>query len=373
MVQGCDQEGRMSSIRLMKPYLSFEEVEKEFREVFETGLFTRGQFIQQFRDQLAEFAGVKHVFPTTSATTALWTCLRALHTGPGDEVVVSDFSFPATANVVEDLGATPVFADVDLDTFNMLPEDLEKKITARTKAVIFVDALGNPTGLTQIKAICEKHGIPLVEDAACAIGSSEHGKRCGGIADMTCYSFHPRKLISTGEGGAITTNNKAWAEWFEVKLFHGAKGMKGMALDFVDYGFNFRLPELQAIMGSKQLAKIEPIIDARNQIRNEYIERLKPLGFVAQKIGVHVRYNVQSMVFKVPSGCDRNTLIARLKEMGVESTIGTYSMSSGTYFARKYGKQQPNSSWLENNTITLPCFEGVNVGEVAQAIESALR
>ncbi len=362
----------MSSIRLMKSYISFEEVEKEFREVFETGMFTRGTHIQHFREQLSQFADVKHVFPTTSATTALWTCLRALEIGPGDEVVVSDFSFPATANVVEDLGATPVFADVDLDTFNMLPSELEKKISPKTKAVIFVDALGNPTGLTKIKEICEKHGIPLVEDAACAIGSAEHGKRCGGIADMTCYSFHPRKLISTGEGGAITTNNDAWADWFEVKLFHGAKGMKGVALDFVDYGFNFRLPELQAIMGSKQLTKIDSIIDERNRIRNLYIELLEPLGFVAQKTGPGVRYNVQSMVFKVPTGCNRNSLIMRLKELGVETTIGTYSMSSGTYFAKKYDDTQPNSTWLENNTITLPCFEGVEVTLVVTAIEKAL-
>lgn len=362
----------MNQIRLMKSYISFEDVEAEFRQVFETGIFTRGPFIQQFKDKLCEFSGARYAFPATSATTALWTCMRVLNLGPGDEVIVSDFSFPATANVVEDLGATPVFADVDIKTFNMLPEALEAAISSKTKAVVFVDALGNPTGISKIKAICEKHDLPLIEDAACAIGSSENGLRCGSIADMTCYSFHPRKLISTGEGGAITTNREDWAEWLEVKLFHGAKGMKGVALDFVDYGFNFRLPELQAIMGMKQLDKIEEIIRHRNEIRDQYIKALEPLGFTPQQVGENVVYNVQSMVFTVPAGLNRDALIAKLKELGVETTIGTYAMSSGTYFERKYDNVQPNSNWLQNNTITLPCYEQVDVAAVCTAIAKSV-
>lgn len=363
----------MNNIRLAKPYITFDEVEKEFRDVFESGIFTRGQQVEAFRQQIAEYTGAKHAFLMTSATTALWTCLKLLEIGTGDEVIVSDFSFPASANVVEDLGAIPVFADVDLSTFNMLPSELEKKISARTKAVIFVDALGNPTGITEIKAVCQKYGIPLIEDAACAIGSSEHGCRCGAIADLTCYSFHPRKLISTGEGGAITTDRDDWAQWLEVKLFHGAKGMKGMALDFVDFGYNFRLPELQAIMGRRQLAKIEQIIDERNSIRDTYIAQLAPLGFVQQKVGKGVRYNVQSLVFKTPEGCDRDALILGLRKEGVESTIGTYALSSGSYYKHKYANPQKNSTKLEQTTITLPCFASVDVARVASSIASSLR
>lgn len=360
----------MSDIRLMKPYITFEEVEAEFRAVFESGIFTRGENVEAFRRQIAEYTGAKHAFLMTSATTALWTCLKLLGVGVGDEVIVSDFSFPASANVVEDLGATPVFADVDINTFNMLSSELEKKITPHTKAVIFVDALGNPTGVTEVKEICEEHHIPLIEDAACAIGSSENGRRCGSIADLTCYSFHPRKLISTGEGGAITTDRDDWAKWLEIKLFHGADGMKGMALDFVDFGYNFRLPELQAIMGRKQLAKIEDILDERNRIRAAYIARLEPLGFVPQKIGKSVRYNVQSLVFKVPIGCDRDELIRELRKEGVEATIGTYALSAGSYYARKYANPQRNSSVLEQTTITLPCFDGVDVNRVASILEA---
>lgn len=363
----------MTSVRLMKPYITFEEVEADFRGVFDSGTFTRGQHVEAFRTELAAFTGARHVHMATSATTALWVCLKLLNIGPGDEVVVSDFSFPATANVVEDVGATPVFADVSLETYNVLPETLEKLITSRTKAVIFVDALGNPSGLHAIAALCRSKGIPLIEDAACAIGSSEAGKRCGGIADLTCLSFHPRKLISTGEGGAITTNNDEWSEWLDVKLAHGARGVKGPGLDFIDYGYNFRLPELQAVMGRKQLARLDAIVDERIQIRDQYRARLEPLDFKPQAVGADVRYNVQSLVFAVPEGCMRDALIAALKQRGIESTLGTYALSSTTYYTQRYGVNNPNARWLEANTITLPCFSDVDVALVCDAIQDIVR
>ncbi|WP_210321398.1 DegT/DnrJ/EryC1/StrS family aminotransferase [Devosia beringensis] len=362
----------MNTVRLMKPHITFNEVEEDFREVFDSGMFTRGAQCEAFRDELSNYTGAQHTHLATSATTALWVSLKMLGIQAGDDVVVSDFSFPATANVVEDLGARPIFADVSLDTFNMTPDSLRAAITPNTKAVIFVDALGNPTGLTEIQQICRSLGIPLIEDAACAIGSSEGNVRCGAIADVTCFSFHPRKLLCTGEGGAITTNRDDWADWLRIKLAHGASGIKGVALDFVDYGYNFRLPELQSIMGRKQLAKLDEIIDDRNRIRDRYIEDLAPLGFHIQRLGQNVHHNVQSLVFKVPDGCDRNGLIAGLKARGVESTIGTYAMSHGTYFLRKYNTPQPNSGWLESNTITLPCFEGLEVSQVTQAIAAVL-
>jgi perosamine synthetase len=363
----------MEPIRLMKPDISFEDVQADFRQVFESGIFTRGENVEAFRREIVAYTGAKHAFLTTSATTALWVCLKLLGIKPGDEVAVADFSFPATANVVEDLGATPIFVDVSLETFNILPEDLERKINERTKAVIFVDALGNPTGVSEIKALCEKHQIPLIEDAACAMGSSENGRRCGSIADLTCFSFHPRKLISTGEGGAITTNRDDWAQWLEVKLFHGAKGMKGKALDFVDFGYNFRLPELQAIMGRKQLARIEQVVDERNRIKSEYVKQLSPLGFIPQHIGESVRHNVQSLVFRVPDSCERNRLIELLKEKNIETTIGTYSLSATTYYAERYKDVQPNSAHLNYSAITLPCYLGVDVQCVTAAIKSVMK
>lgn len=361
----------MTQIRLMKPYISFDDVEAEFRDVFDTGIFTRGQHVEAFRSELATYTGARHAFLTTSATASLWVCLKLLGVTVGDEVIVSDFSFPASANVIEDLGARPVFADVCPETFNMRADVLRSLISPRTKAVIFVDALGNPSGITEIKAICTAHGIPLIEDAACAIGSSEHGVRCGAIADLTCFSFHPRKLISTGEGGAITTDSDEWAEWLTKKLAHGAHGMKGVALDFVDYGYNFRMSELQAVMGRKQLAKIDEIVAERNVVRQQYVEQLSQLGFTVQKIAQGVQHNVQSMVFRVPQGCNRDQLIAALRGT-VETTIGTYALSSGTYFLQKYQSPSPVAAELESSTITFPCFDGLDVEAVVSAVRNVL-
>lgn len=369
MVSQCNKG--FPVIKLIKPYISFDEVESEFRDIFESGWFTRGKHVAAFAEQIREYTGSRYAFLTTSATTALWMCLRLLDIGPGDEVIVSDFSFPATANVVEDVGAKPVFADVSLETFNMLPEDLEKKITERTRAVIFVDALGNPSGIHAIKEICSKHGLPLIEDAACAIGSSELGIRCGAIADLSCFSFHPRKLLTTGEGGAITTGNEAWARKLTLKLAHGAEITDGK-FDFVDYGYNFRISELQAVMGIKQLEKLDDIVASRNSVRDAFRIRLEPLGFRAQSANAGVVHNNQSLVFRVPAGVDRDILIAKLKEKGIESTLGTYCLSGTSYYRDKYRDVQPNAMCLQETTITLPCFDGIDIPAVCRAIDSIL-
>jgi len=355
-------------IKLIKPYISFDEVEVEFREIFDTGCFTRGKYVAAFAEKIKGYTGARHAFLTTSATTALWMCMRLLEIGEGDEVVVSDFSFPATANIVEDVGARPVFADVSMDTFNMLPEELERKITAKTKAVIFVDALGNPSGIHTIKSICQKRNIPLIEDAACAIGSSEHGVRCGSIADLTCFSFHPRKLLTTGEGGAITTNNNAWAEKLAIKLSHGAV-LQNDKFDFVDYGYNFRLPELQAVMGIKQLEKLDNIVRDRNLIRDDYKKELEVLGFRSQQVNDDAIHNVQSLVFRVPQKHDRDTLINNLKNQNVESTLGTYCLSGLKYYRGKYGNSCRNAFTLQEQTITLPCYVGIDSYKVVKSIE----
>lgn len=354
--------------RLIKPYISFADIEADVRDILDSGILTKGKYVERFRESIKGYTGAKHAFLTTSATTALWISLKAVGIKAGDEVIVSDFSFPASANVVEDLGAIPVFADVDLQTFNMLPSELEKKITPRTKAVMFVDALGNPSGLLAIKDICKKHDLVLIEDAACSFGSKINGIPCGNIADITCFSFHPRKLLTTGEGGAITTNSEKYARFFAVKLNHGAV-VNGQKLDFSDYGYNFRLPEIQAAMGIKQVEKIDSIIESRQRIKAEYVKQLSPLGFTVQACDDNVVHNVQSVVFRVPHGLRRDGLIDHLKKDRIESTLGTYCLSNTTYYRNKYGQVQPNAAFLEQNTITLPCFKDIDVEYVCRSIK----
>jgi perosamine synthetase len=356
-------------IRLVKPYITYKDIEEDFKQIFKSGIFTKGEYVKSFKEEMIRYVGSKYCFFTTSATTALTMALKTVDVGMGDEVIISDFSFPATVNVVEDLGAIPIFADVDLDTYNMKTEELEKKITSKTKAVIFVDALGNPSGLLEIKEICEGYKIPLIQDSACAIGSSINGIKVGNIADLTCFSFHPRKMVTTGEGGAIVTNNENYAQFLEVKLNHGAVLDNGK-LDFVTYGYNYRLPELQAAMGIAQLKKLDAVIKSRNKIKKEYELELTPLGFIPQSIDVNVVHNIQSIVFLVPTSINRDELIKFLYTHNIESTLGTYCLSNTTFYKRKYHNVQKNSVFLEENTITLPCYEGIPVKVVCNVIKN---
>lgn len=357
-------------IRLIKPYISYEEVESEFKEIFASGIFTRGEYSSRLPEKICSYTGASYAFNATSATTALQAALAVLGIGAGDEVIVADFSFPASANVVEVVGATPVFADVSLDTYNMLPDALENNITSKTKAVIFVCALGNPEGLTEIANICKQHNIPLINDAACAIGSSEHGRMVGNIADIECFSFHPRKLLTAGEGGAITTNNPEYAKKLSVLLAHGAAPGEDGMLDFILPGYNYRLPELQCAMLLRQIEKLDAIVKNRQEIQQAYQEKLMPFGYKAQQHSHNTVHNMQSIVFSKPDSVDRNQLIQYLKQQDIESTIGTYCLSGGSYFRNKYSNVQKNAYWLQRNTITLPCYDGIDTDFIASAVKA---
>ena len=357
-------------IKLIKPYISFTEVSAELEEIFDSGQLTKGQHVAKFVKSLTDYTGCSYAVPMTSATTALTMCLKVLGIKKGDKVAVSDFSFPATANVVEDVEAIPVFIDVDKDTCNMSVDDFCSKLDDKVKAVIFVDALGNPSGLDKIKAVCEEFGIPLIEDAACAIGSSVNGVKVGNIADLTCFSFHPRKLLTTGEGGAILTNNAEYAAWLDIKANHGASGLRGKVFDFIDFGYNYRMSEIQALMGWKQVDKLDAITRRRNLIADQYAEVLEPLGMKRQQVADGVYHNIQSLIFTVPESVKRDELIDHLAEHNIESTLGTYCLSGTTYYSKKYDAVQPNAQWLENNTITLPCYDGVDVKKVTMVIKS---
>lgn len=360
----------MDKLSIIRPSLELDEILDDFKYIIDTGIFTSGKYVEDFKNLLIDITMAKYSHPCSSATTALWIALKLLKIQKGDEVLISDFSFPATANVVEDLGAKPVFVDVKLDTFNMDPDNLEKRLSKKTKAVIFVDALGNPSGISDIKKICRKYEIPLIEDAACALGSSENGIFCGNIADITCFSFHPRKIICAGEGGAILTNNSVWNSELETKLAHGARRTKDGSLDFVNFGYNFRMSELQAALANVQLRKLDSIIQTRQAVYQQYCKSLIPLGFLPQKIYDMVHYNTQSACFIVPSEFGRDELIEGLRSQNIDCSIGTYSLSATTYYMQKYNDIQQNANFLAKNTVTLPCFDGVDVERVVNFIKN---
>ena len=355
-------------IRLIKPYIKYEDVEEEFRGIFESGIFTGGKYREIFIEKLCGYTGAGHAFPATSATTALAACLSVIGVGRGDEVIVSDFSFPATANVIEACGAEPVFADVSPGTYNMAPSGLAQKFTQKTKAVIFVCAFGNPDGIDNIYTACKQKKVPLIVDAACALGSKSGGVPVGAIGDLTCFSFHPRKLLTSGEGGAVTTDNEEYADKLRVKLSHGGDKIDGKT-EFVTFGYNYRLPELQCVMLIKQLGYLEDIVRRRIAQQERYKEILEPMGFIAQKHGEDVLHNMQSVVFTVPERIDRDGLIDELRLRDIETTIGTYSLSACSYYLKKYNHVQEKALWLEQNTITMPCHDEVDMDFMEEALK----
>ncbi|MBU2704616.1 DegT/DnrJ/EryC1/StrS family aminotransferase [Zooshikella marina] len=358
----------MSTIKLIKPYINYEEISADLKKIFLSGQLTKGENVNFFKKSLSDYTGAKFTHLTTSATTALSISLKALNIKEGDHIAVADFSFPATVNVIEDIGAIPVFIDVCIETYNMSVSHLRKSLNEYDiKAVIFVDTFGNPSGLDKIVSICKEYSVKLIEDAACGIGSSLNNQKIGNIADITCFSFHPRKLLTTGEGGAIQTNCEELDKWFEIKLNHGAVSMIEDIPEFVDFGFNFRMSEIQALLGWKQLLKLDEIIKERNYIHKNLTEKI-PLK--SQKILDNVLHNKQSLVYTVESKVIRDNLIKFLKEKQIESTIGTYCLSGTKYYKEKYNAKCENSTYLQAHTITLPCYKAIDIDLVSSEINS---
>ncbi|GMA90000.1 hypothetical protein GCM10025869_05290 [Homoserinibacter gongjuensis] len=259
-------------MRLNVPLLGSEEAEA-VADVLATGYLTQGAKAAEFERLVSELVGVPHGFATSSATTGLHLALVALGVGPGDEVVIPDFSFPATANVIVQQGATPVFCDIRLDDFGLDAAALDAAIGPRTKAIMPVHAFGLVADMGPIMEIARRRGVPVVEDAACALGAIYHGRQAGSLGDAGVFSFHPRKVITTAEGGMVTTSSDQLAERLRILRSHGAvRGEHYMS--FVDAGFNYRLSDIHAAIGVVQMRKLDAILSGRRALADEYAERL---------------------------------------------------------------------------------------------------
>ncbi|HKQ48199.1 MAG TPA: DegT/DnrJ/EryC1/StrS family aminotransferase [Phycisphaerae bacterium] len=269
------------NIPVAKP--SFDDAEERLViESLRSGWVTQGPRVAEFERLVAEFVGAKEAVAVTSATTALFLALRVLDIGPGDEVIVPSLSFIATANSVVHAGATPVFVDVDPKTYNIDPDLIEPAITPRTRAIMPVDQLGMPADMDRINEIARRRKLRVIEDAACAIGSRYKGRPVGGDGDLVCFSFHPRKVIVTGEGGMITTNDKKLADHLRLLRHQGmsVSDLERHAADRViietypEVGYNFRMCDIQASLGIAQMAKLNAFLEKRQAIARVYDREL---------------------------------------------------------------------------------------------------
>jgi perosamine synthetase len=262
-------------IQVSKPSLGREELNNAIEAVKSSWISSKGKFITEFEEKFAEYCGVKYGIATANGTVALHLALVALNIGKGDEIIVPDLTFIATANVVTYCNAKSVFIDSHPDYWCIDPKKIEEKITTKTKAIIPVHLYGHPCDMDEIMKITKKYGLYVVEDAAEAHGAKYKGKKIGSFGDISCFSFYGNKIITTGEGGMCLTNNQELAERMKILRDHGMNPDKRYWYDIV--GFNYRMTNVQAAIGIAQLKKIDEFIKRKRQIARKYSKELKDL------------------------------------------------------------------------------------------------
>lgn len=367
-------------IRLTRPSIDEEDIEA-VAKVLRSGYLVQGARVAAFEAAVAARLGSAHAVAVSSGTAALHLALLALGVGPGDRVAVPAYSWIATANVVELIGATTVFVDVHPGTFDMDAAALAAVLDSgggSVRAVMPVHAFGQPADLRAILPLCEARGIPVVEDAACALGAELDGRLAGTFGRLGCFSFHPRKAITTGEGGLIVTEDPGLARALRILRNHGIDPDRPG--EFVRFAFNYRLTEVAAAMGLVQLAKLDRILGARREAAARYGPLLAGVPVVRPVLRDGAAHAYQSYVVRIPdaSAAERDRIVARLREGGVEATIGTSHMPMAACFRERYGYEQgdfPGADRAFAETITLPLYEGITPEDqetVARVLAAAL-
>ena len=358
-----------------------------------SGWLVQGPKVREFEEKWSSFTGAKYSIAVTSCTTALHLSLAALGLKPGDEVIVPAFTWIATANVVEHLGGTVVFCDIDLNTFNMDVEQLATKITAKTKAVIPVHLFGLAADMNPVNQLAEQHGLWVVEDAACGFGSRYHGQHVGTLGDTGCFSFHPRKAITTGEGGMITTNDSGLAEKLRRLRDHGAAmsdlqrhlGPRPYLLaDHPDAGYNHRMTDLQAALGTAQMDRAAEIIGERQRLASIYDDAFADLAWIktpAQVDGLEHGYQSYPCLFQPESVTTysvtrinqaRNEWMDRLQQVGISTRPATHAVHMLFFYKNKYQLKPENfpvAYFANDCSISLPLFHGMTEAEQSFVIQ----
>ena len=357
------------TIRLAIPSIEEDDL-AAVREVLVSGFLVQGARVAAFERAVAEHVGSAHAVAVSNCTAALYLSLVALGVQAGDKVAVASYSWPATANVIALVGAEPVFVDIERETFNIDPNLLAAVLRReRVKAVLPVHTFGGMANMPAIMELAARHGAAVVEDAACALSAELGGRRAGTWGAMGCFSFHPRKAITTGEGGIVTTDDAALARRLRILRNHG-QDPDAATPDFVEPGHNMRLTEFQAALGLTQMGKLERIVASRRQQAGRYDALLEGSGIRAPRALAGSRHVYQSYVVLVPpeAAARRNEVIAALRADGIETTIGTYHIPLTRYFRERWqyaAGRFPYTDDVAERAISLPLFERLTEGEQA--------
>lgn len=370
-------------IPITRPCFDREEINSVVK-VIKSRWVTQGRQTEVFEKKFSKYVGTKYALAVSSCTSALHLCLIASGIGKNDEVILPAFTFIATANAAEYVGAKPVFCDIDPDTFNIDDKQIEKKITSRTRAIIPVHLFGLACDMRPILKIAAKYNLTVIEDAACAVGSAIGGKMVGGFGKFGCFSFHPRKVIVTGEGGMITFNDPKFKKPLIALRSHGANfsdleahtcGIVKMAA-FDILGYNYRMTDMQAAIGLEQLKKLDTFIKKRIALADRYnraFQGIDGLNLPLSPDGYRHTYQAYIIFVRKTCSLSRDRIMLKLSKSGVMVREGTHAVHLQGYYRRKYGLKPndfPHACRAQRQSFALPLYPEMGIKEQSQVIKS---
>lgn len=359
------------NIRISFPKIEWDDL-KDLKTVIKSGWLTNGPIVRKFEDRLNKYLGAEYLVACSSGTAALQIAIIACGIGPGDEVIIPDYTFPAVANAVEHSGAKPILSDIDLNSLNLDPNKLKDKLSKNTKAIIPVHQFGLPAEMDSLQDFAQKHNLTVIEDAACALGSEYQGKKCGTIGKAGCFSFHPRKIITTGEGGAVATNDRRIFNQCKLLRNHGISEIEH--LNYQVCGYNFRMSDLNASIGLAQFRKVRNFLKSRGKFAGIYKEKLQEIKQVhLPQVPDYSKPSYQSFVILVDESFDRDLIIKKLKARGIETNSGAVAIHTLPYYQNKYGYRDgdlPNSHTTAKSSLCLPLFPQLKMKEIDFVVDS---
>lgn len=353
-------------------------------EVLRSDYITTGPKIREFEQAFAQYAGAQYAVAVANGTAALHAACFAAGIQDGDEVITTPITFAASANAVLYCGGKPVFADINPHTYNISPDDIRKKVTAKTKAIIPVHFTGQPCDMDEIRKIAKKHHLTVIEDAAHAVGASYHGRPVGSISDMTTFSFHPVKHITTGEGGMITTNNEALYKRLLLFRSHGITRDNAMMTRYegpwyyeqLDLGYNYRMTDIQAALGLSQLKKADRFLQRRREIAGIYTEAFKNMRTVAvpfQQDGCSSSWHLYVIQLKLENlKCGRREVFEALRKENIGVNVHYIPVYKHPYY-QEHGYRDitcVQSERLYSRIISLPIFPKMTDEDMHYVIQS---
>jgi perosamine synthetase len=336
-------------------------------EVLKSGMLVQGKYVSELEKIFTDVLAAKHASALSNGTATLHLALKALDIKAGDEVIVPAFSYMATANVVELVGAKPVFVDIDIKTFNIDVAKIESAITSKTKAIIPVHEFGLACDIEAIMSIAKKHKLFVIEDAACALGAKYKNKHVGTFGEFGSFSLHPRKAISSGEGGVLITNNSAYDKKIKLLRNHGTEIIDGK-MDFTEFGFNYRITDFQAALVVSQMDRLQKSIDYKNELALIYDTELDPSKILLPFTPTYTSHTWQTYHVVLDKSVNRDEVIIKLKENNIGVNYGAQCMPYMRSFKEKYNydceKLFPNSLLAYKQGLALPIYDLVTKEQI---------